>query len=74
MIRTSTGIHHPTDPELPSAVLQYADDTLIVARGDVSDVALLKEVLDRFTAIFGLAINYDKSTLVPIHMTEVAVT
>jgi len=30
MIRTCPGIQHPTEEGLPCAVLQYADDTLIV--------------------------------------------
>lgn len=70
LIRGCSGIHHPTDDHLPCAVLQYADDTLIVLRDEVSDVVQLKEILDCFAALSGLHINYSKSTLVPIHMPD----
>lgn len=50
MIRACTGIQHPTEEGLPCAVLQYTDDTLIVLRGEITGVSLLKEVLDRFAA------------------------
>jgi hypothetical protein len=36
-------------------------------------VSLLKEILDRFAAFSGLHINYDKSTLVPIHLDEMTI-
>ena len=42
MIKSSTGIRHPTDNNLPCAVLQYADDTLIVCQGNRSAASALK--------------------------------
>jgi len=48
--------------------LQYADDTLIVLKGDLGDVQSLKEVLSLFSDATGLSINYHKSTMVPLHM------
>ena len=56
------------DSDSPCAVLQYADDTLLVLRGDVADVQALKNILQAFSEATGLKINYSKSTLVPIHM------
>jgi len=47
-----------------------ASRTLIVLKGDPIGAAKLREVLHHFTAVTGLSINYDKSTLVPIHMEE----
>jgi len=44
------------------------DDTLIVMRGDIADVHELKNILQQFSEATGLRINYNKSTLVPIHM------
>lgn len=70
MIRSCVEIWHPTEPGLPCAVLQYADDTLIILQGDLSGVSALKLSLDQFVALSGLHINYAKSTLVPIHMDE----
>jgi hypothetical protein len=39
MIQGCLGIQHPTEEGLPCAVLQYADDTLIVLKGDVNGVS-----------------------------------
>jgi hypothetical protein len=55
---------------LPCAVLQYADHTLIVCQGDLNAASALKQIHDQFAAISRLHINYGKSTLVPIHMSE----
>jgi hypothetical protein len=63
-------IRHPIEDSLPCPVLQYADDTLIVVRGEPNDVANLKRLLDMFADANGLKINYNKSTAVPIHMNE----
>jgi hypothetical protein len=55
---------------MPCAVLQCADDTLIVLKGDLSGVQALKLLLDQFAGMTGLHINFAKSTVVPIHMDE----
>jgi len=70
MIREAQQIKHPTDEALPCAVLQYADDTLIVFKADVSGAVKLKDILDQFAAFSGLHINFSKSTLIPIHTSE----
>jgi hypothetical protein len=70
LIRNCSGVLHPTEDGLPCEVLQYADDTLIVLKGDLQGVSLLKQILDQFAALSGLHINYGKSTLVPIHLDE----
>jgi hypothetical protein len=67
LITKANEIRHPTEDSLPCAVLQYADDTLIVFRAETSAAVKLKEILDQFAAMSGLHINFDKSTLVPIH-------
>lgn len=68
MIRSCGDIQHPTEEGLPCAVLQYADDTLIVLKGNLRGASALKRLLDQFASISGLHINFAKSTLVPIHM------
>ena len=68
LIRSANSVRHPIDGDRPCAVLQYADDTLIVMRGDIADVHELKNILQQFSEATGLRINYNKSTLVPIHM------
>ena len=57
MIRACENIHHPTENGLPCAVLQYADDTLIVLKGELTGVTLLKSILDQFASLSGLHIN-----------------
>ena len=49
-------------------MLQYADDTLILVRAELSSVQRLKNVLDSFAAATGLKINFHKSTVVPMHV------
>ena len=71
MIAGCAEIKHPTEDGLPCAVLQYADDTLVVLQGNTAGVAALKTILDEFASFSGLHINYCKSTLVPIHMTDI---
>ena len=73
MVKQCPGIKHPADDNLPCPVLQYADDTLVVLRSDPASVRLLKRILDAFSAATGLKINYNKSTIVPMHTSPVDV-
>lgn len=59
---------HPIDPKVPCPVLQYADDTLILLKGDTAGVARLKQLLDSFSRATGLHINFHKSTFVPMNI------
>jgi hypothetical protein len=61
MLTGDAAIRHPLAPDHSCAVLQYADDTLIVMKAD-------KELLVSFSRAIGLFINYSKSTLVPMHI------
>jgi len=70
LIRECAQIKHPTDNNIPCAVLQYADDTLIILKGNTEGATGLRQVLDNFASISGLHINFSKSTLVPIHVSE----
>ncbi|CAO2043009.1 unnamed protein product [Urochloa humidicola] len=67
LIKQDGRICHPAAADRPCPVLQYADDTLLLLRADARDLQALKEVLDVFSAFTGLKINYNKSTLVPMH-------
>jgi hypothetical protein len=51
-------------------VLQYADDTLIIAEGDAKQLFFLKSLLNSFSLSTGLKVNYHKSMLVPININE----
>ena len=55
---------------LPCPVLQYADDTLILVRGDVASMCTLKTILDDFSLATGLYINFHKSTFVPMNVSD----
>jgi hypothetical protein len=54
------------DPSFP--IVQYADDTLLILRADLSQIFALKDVLHKFTQSTGLKINYHKSSMVPINV------
>ncbi|CAN6206900.1 unnamed protein product [Urochloa humidicola] len=70
MIKQNGRVRHPADDNLPCPVIQYADDTLIVLKADRQDLQHLKGMLDLFSAFSGLKINYNKSTIVPMHVPE----
>lgn len=46
LIKQDGGVRHLLVSDTPCPVLQYADDTLILLRGDVVDVCRLKLLLD----------------------------
>ena len=51
LIRQDAAIRHPTETNRPCAVLQYADDTLIVLRGDLAGATAVRQTLDTFAAL-----------------------
>ena len=55
-------------PTLPCPTLQYADDTLIILQGELSQLVCLKDILSSFAAFSGLHINFDKSTFIPMNV------
>jgi hypothetical protein len=59
---------HPLVNDTPCPVIQYADDTLLLIQGCPNQARLLKEILDAFSASTCLAINYVKSTSVPLNL------
>jgi hypothetical protein len=59
---------HPIADDAPCPVLQYADDTIIILEASVSAAERIKTVLDQFALATGLVINFDKSTMVPMHV------
>lgn len=54
-------IRHPIIAGSGCVTLQYADDVLIVLKGDPDDVEVLKGVLNSFSNATGLSINYIKA-------------
>jgi hypothetical protein len=61
---------HPIQQGSPYPALQYADDTLLIIQGSVHQAFLAKQILHAFSDFTGLQINFQKSTFVPIHMSE----
>jgi len=47
-------------------VLQYADDILILNKGDVASMHILKNILEDISHATGLSINFHKSTFLPL--------
>jgi len=52
------------------SILQYADDTLIFMQGDTRQLFFLKAILNSFAESTGLKVNYAKSMMVPINISE----
>lgn len=51
-------------------ILQYADDTLVILEGCEIQLQHLKAILQDFAASTGLKVNYGKSMMIPINMSE----
>ena len=60
----------PTGAGNDFPVVQYADDTLIILEACDSQISHLKGILDSFALSSGLKVNYSKSVMVPINITE----
>jgi hypothetical protein len=51
-------------------IVQYADDTLLIIQADASQLFCLKSLLGTFAYSTGLRVNYRKSSLIPINVTQ----
>ena len=51
-------------------MIQYADDTLIIMECCVTQLEILKEILNIFTLATGLKVNFNKFFMVPINLEE----
>ena len=60
----------PQNQNLPYPIVQYADDTLVVMEGQEDQLLILKNILQSFAASTGLKVNFLKSCLVPINMSN----
>ena len=57
-------IHHSC-PDYP--IIQYVDDTILVANADSRQLEHIKNLLLHYAAYTGLKVNYSKSTLISIN-------
>jgi hypothetical protein len=55
-------------PNFP--VVQYADDTLIIMKENANNLICLKALLQTFADSTGLKVNYNKSNMIPINLSE----
>jgi len=51
-------------------IVQYADDTLLLLQADARQLFFLKALLHSFAISTGLHVNYRKSHMYPIHITQ----
>ncbi|KAJ4805083.1 RNA-directed DNA polymerase (Reverse transcriptase)-related family protein [Rhynchospora pubera] len=69
---SSVTLSAPLSPRFPSpfVLLQYADDTLIFASANSAALRVLKLVLHLFQKVSGLLVSEQKSTIVPVNLSE----
>ena len=61
-------IHSQACPDFP--IVQYADDTLLIMQGCNSQLLHAKSLLRYFAAYTGLKVNYSKSNIIPINISQ----
>jgi hypothetical protein len=61
-------INCPSCPDF--SVIQYADDTLVICKANASQLVFLKALLHSFADSTGLKVNYNKSSMVSINLSE----
>jgi hypothetical protein len=52
------------------SIVQYADDTILVLEADPSQLSVLKQALHDFSISTVLAINFHKSCMLPINISD----
>ena len=53
-------------------VVQYADDTIVIMPACPEQITVMKDILDTYAQSTGLHINYHKSVMIPINLSEEA--
>jgi hypothetical protein len=56
------------DEDFP--IVQYADDTLLIMEADSAQLSVLKKALHDFSASTGLSVNFHKSCMLPINISD----
>jgi hypothetical protein len=59
-------LHHTND----FPIVQYADDTLLIMQASARQLLTLKGLLQSFGESTGLKVNYSKSLMVPINLSD----
>jgi hypothetical protein len=65
-------IRAPFSPDygMDFPVIQYADDTLIIMPADQDQVRVMKDILEKYAKSTGLKINFHKSSMIPINVSQ----
>jgi hypothetical protein len=58
----------PVGSDFP--IIQYADDTIIVLPADPAQLQVFKGILEQYAAFTELKVNYHKSSLIPINLSQ----
>jgi hypothetical protein len=58
------------DFDMDFPVVQYADDTLIIMPACSHQVTMMKSILEKYATSTGLQINFHKSSLIPINLSD----
>jgi len=64
----SPSIHNQACLDFP--VIQYADDTILVLPADARQLSHVKNLILHYSESTGLKVNYEKSFMVPINVTD----
>jgi hypothetical protein len=51
-------------------IVQYADDTLLIMKADAQQLIFLESLLNSFAESTGLNVNYNKSQMLPINVSD----
>jgi hypothetical protein len=51
-------------------VVQYGDDTIVNLPAQADQLNIMKDILEQYAASVGLCINYSKSTMIPINVSD----
>ena len=57
-------------PDEDFPIVQYAGDTLLLLKADAKQLFFLKALLNTFAESTGLKVNYKKSLMIPINVSE----
>jgi hypothetical protein len=58
------------DPSNDFPIIQYADDTILVMKASQRELFCLKGLLQSFTESTGLKVNYSKSQMIPLNLSQ----
>jgi hypothetical protein len=60
----------PQNRDIFFLIVQYADDTILVMQAEAGQLLFLKELLQKITLSSGLRVNFHKSCLVPVNISQ----